>query len=1754
MRKGIILLMLPFFVVAAYSVNVIRIGNCTDNMYVAEGEAGETKFDEPVVTVQDEVDDGMGNITCTDVTGQYNISYSILGGAGCAVEGDESTDSHGIVVVTDAATGTYVEKFYGDVMLGRAGEVKVKVIATPKNGGDVLTGTYGITVHSLTASMSFAPSFASELEADHDGSLTLLTKRVKTQYDTYYLSAFSTILPVYTIKTTVSGLTTDITDHFDVSISYSGSTDIVYDSANGVMKYAGSGNQWNAKSLDAITADIEAMGTPSGTLVYTFTPKAEYAGFYETITKTIDVRLLCKTTNDLLPLHMVLQREQIFQESVSNDDVDGLPVIHVYKYGKSDINPSNHYQYYSPIPAILTSDGASLAINNLRAGGTWGDFRLIYQIVKDSTYYDNCSFAPFYNVESEVAQPAGQKTGLTINDYMYQVDKPGLVKVAVYAALDGTCDEMGYGAQLKELYQPLLDANDEPVTLTQNGATYTAYSEPVYFYIDVMKRQPHLRFSPDPNEIVFVKGDRINIPSRFDISAYIDDSHNGEEATLIWGADNGSNSDHFAYSFFISDRNADFIKLHDWPYVNSEEEWEANGGDHYSYKYRHVVLENYGGYAGVSDIRVGDSIKLDDGFVVVTSENIEELKLVHPAIQVGDYEQGIVYNSMKGYGNESWTFEFLKTGQYNIPYTVRPWNHTRWDNSTEIGVTFRYSEDDMLATKIKLGYTFQVADKGQASFDEPEAKVVVPSWNDYDVTEYFDLSYALFSDANETGTTVDPVTGEVTIGNDATGDVVIRVTGTRKGVDIHYNNPEDAYYTIRVVDPATRAKWEVISTCKDNGCDVHAANPRFSNMADANGRMHFLTAGLIYGGTVVEGVPGISMTIGAPVPDASSAADWTTVATAESTPKCCHHETSSAIVKSTAMLELDDDDMPLAGAFYQFNPTVNGYLTIDAKFYKDNTIVLITRDDNGTCHKDVFTNTGADEIKPDNCIFDADRNLLGDYTFPVPLLAGHTYYLYDITEGGNLNLHGYSYQPAFIFSRSTTKTESEAPLTASLFLNGLSNSVPVLYEGANHEVSFAVSDAYGAGITATDFLSVGADGQLDPVKMTFDEDEDIFKLRITATVASTDASLGDCVSKTPYYDVQVIDIPTFAIGDETSYNSLNIQSGTTVTTTNISTDITMTFGGWNDSDNTYNSSKTDSWEYKSKMGSASRIGSELEGDDPYYNRIIDGFGYYNAAKNNPVDELNQAAVNSGTVYTYGSGTEYEESETRYNTTYKLPCRGAFVKFEPRESGTLIVYLVQNGSVDYHYGVTSIGTTYQLRWRPLYITDETGRPVTMVNDFGNIGKYLPTGDDAHNAGSFTLGISRCNKDENIIRSSWDYANADPASVEAGCSFDWSQFRGTAEDRQHLLAAWPAKGERESIIRLSTGGFALPHKAYVRYSFHVKAGKTYFVFQPGSKFEFGGFSFVPVGYPDECKYKLTSKPGALEYNATNQERNYAGGSAEATDLTFTWESPSNFNTALENRVITINDRRKSELTSAADKDVLLPRTFTAGNWEGVCLPFSVSTQEAKRVFGDDYAVVTCDGVNEDGALHFVRHANTYMEAGRPYLVKPSQDGEFSFRNVTIGGDETVTKLDNSTVRMTDPSRFDVDINGGEYTFKGIYMRETMPRLSFFAMDDGLYCYSKDAKIGGYRSYFHYNSVSDAGAKAMNFIIEDLYDGSEEAENTATGMMLVDGEGETVGFMPSDAVVYDVKGRSVGIGAKAFNAAPHGVYMINGKKIVK
>lgn len=1873
-RFFLLLIVAMLNVVALWALDVININTqypVGKDCY--EVHVGDTKFAEPAVTVRD----GSSN----NVTSSYSIEYSISGNAEGTYLGSDDISDRGIAIVKDDhasgdATGTTVEKYYGDVIMGKAGYVWVRVTATPKSGTDEekaagrLTSSYKIHIQAIDVNLTFTPTLTQPT-----ASVTVNTKSDGTN-----MRKTELIVPTYTITTTTTGgIVTDITDRFDVDTTYvhTGSHPLSFNTGKTKLQRA---------------SEAAWTGTETGTLTYTFNPKSAYTGYYDSMTETVTVTFNA-LANDAAKksLSLALNSSNFKQENVTEED--GTYTIHVYKFGQSDLGTNNNYQYKTPTPSLL-SDGGALPIYTSGGGGAWGDFQLLYKIVEDSTYYDDCDFL-YYNRSGSV-QAAGEKTGLTIGDYQYQVAKPGLVKVAVYGVLS---KDASYAADLKAMYESKKDGDGNDLIIKDEYKNeYIVYTEPQYFYIDVMKRKPSIVMTPDASSIDFLKYDVITMDDRIIISAIKGDDSNGIAGALEFGANDGW-SDHFAYQFFISDRMDESLIHIDWyaysasgDNKDSHPTWTANGGDQYSFIDWHAtgskksesvsiqagdiiktnetvtvtatedfnvytageyptrnligqtvtiggtpVLITHANIAQLVGLKKGETITLDK-YVLITSDNKKSYTGTHSYLDEGDYEKGITYNSMRGYGNEDWQITFKAKGNYIIPYTARPWNHTKWDNSDEKTITFHVVENPY-PTAIRLSYYYKVIKAGEST-TAPTDKVVVPAWNDHDVTveggfrypekspyTYNGFSYS-FSEGyttsgyiqthTESNCTLNTTTGEINTSAGVAGkSFTVYVNATKNSGYTKYADPSQVEYTIRIVDESTMAKWEIISTCKETEADRCSESTRFdfddaTDYARAMGRMHFYTtnsslsdgasAGTVYGGTLIEGVPGITMTIGKAGVDDSSDADWRAIATnADGTLKCCAHEAKSVVVIPNAPVELDQESkagIPTGGAFYQFNPTVNGYLTIDAKIYNTHTIVLITQRADGVIEDEVIqlSKLSAAELAalaPNDKVAklvteDGKQNLLGDYTFKKALIAGQTYYLYDVTNSMQLNLHGFSYTPAYILDRNTTISESQAPISAVTFMNGLVSTVPTLMSSVDAPVTFNVTDHYSKGVTASDYLGVDSKGQLVIKKMTVDGSGNVFKLRVTATVSSSnETKWGDCVAKTTYFDISIIDIPTYAVDDDMD-EFANIAVGKTVTTENISTDITMTFGGWTEAsgeDQKYHydysaGAKEDTWTFKSTGGPASRIGSELADNSTEYNKTIDGFEFFNASNNNPMDELNKSAlqkvsatqaVGNDNSYTYGSGTDFETSTTTYyNTTYRLPCRGAYLKFEPRESGTLLVYLVQNGSCDYHEGIVNINKEYQIKWRPLYITDETGKPVTMENSFTGT-QFLPTGNDDTHRGSFTLGISRCGKNPQAIRDAWDIDGAASENVESGCAFDWSEFKGTAADRAALLAAeaWPEKGGRESIIRLTNGGFVLPHKAYVRYAFHVKAGKTYFVFQPGSKFEFGGFSFLPVGYPSTCKYDITSHPAvtrkgqtAVEaYNLTNQEKLWndaspTSGTDPDTDKTFTWaKNATIFNSAnVENLHVTINDRRYSELAGA---NTFNHRTFTAGKWESLCLPFSVSESEMTRVFGEDYVLLTCDGVNANNQLHFVRHANRYVEAARPYLIKPSQNlTKLTFNHVTIEGTETVAKLSSGTTPLTNPERFNVDVNG-EYTFKGTLYRTTLPKNSIFTNNgEGLYISTTEtanARIGGYRAFFYKEDTPTPSSLSLAFTYEDLT--PEGIENdTPTGVILVEGSTGNIREVRRNDAIYTVNGQKYSDNPLDLNNAPSGVYIVGGQTIVK
>lgn len=295
-----------------------------------------------------------------------------------------------------------------------------------------------------------------------------------------------------------------------------------------------------------------------------------------------------------------------------------------------------------------------------------------------------------------------------------------------------------------------------------------------------------------------------------------------------------------------------------------------------------------------------------------------------------------------------------------------------------------------------------------------------------------------------------------------------------------------------------------------------------------------------------------------------------------------------------------------------------------------------------------------------------------------------------------------------------------------------------------------------------------------------------------------------------------------------------------------------------------------------------------------------------------------------------------------------------------------------------------------------------------------------------------------------------------------------------------------------------------KAYVRYALHVKAGKTYYVFQKGSKLGFCGFAFVPEGWtPESGVDRVRVKADAVTLSGKDA-----------------YKVPGDIENA----------------------EVTLLRKFKKDYWTTICLPFSVQETEFKKIFGENAVICTFDKIiklnltgEEQNVLHLRQHVYHMIEAGVPYFLKSAVDLE-----------QVVFSKASFESHIQPEFFYSAQMDG--FQSKGIYSPTKLPEYSYilngqFTRRTGGYL------LNGYRAYLENlagaagDLTTAAGAKLMPFSgFDDLTTGIDD---------IVMETGDTAN--PYTNGVLDLQGRKVADYANAVKQLPKGVYIVNGKKIV-
>ena len=233
-------------------------------------------------------------------------------------------------------------------------------------------------------------------------------------------------------------------------------------------------------------------------------------------------------------------------------------------------------------------------------------------------------------------------------------------------------------------------------------------------------------------------------------------------------------------------------------------------------------------------------------------------------------------------------------------------------------------------------------------------------------------------------------------------------------------------------------------------------------------------------------------------------------------------------------------------------------------------------------------------------------------------------------------------------------------------------------------------------------------------------------------------------------------------------------------------------------------------------------------------------------------------------------------------------------------------------------------------------------------------------------------------------------------------------------------------------------------------------------------------------------------------------------------------------LKDPVVILDEKSESYSTpsigTTRSAEVHLKRTFSANSWNSLCVPFAISDDEVKTQFGNHAKVAEFTGATAT-TLEF--STCTGIEAGKPYLVyipegatKPEY---FTFKGVShFAGTPTDVVQHGSANEKT--------------TFHGYFYKSIAPKGSYVLRTNLVYHLVSDMDIKGFRA------VLIDGTATQRVFTQWSLDG------TTTGIGNIDAN------VIQRFNVYNTNGQMVRHAATSLDDLPHGVYIVNGKKVIK
>ena len=460
---------------------------------------------------------------------------------------------------------------------------------------------------------------------------------------------------------------------------------------------------------------------------------------------------------------------------------------------------------------------------------------------------------------------------------------------------------------------------------------------------------------------------------------------------------------------------------------------------------------------------------------------------------------------------------------------------------------------------------------------------------------------------------------------------------------------------------------------------------------------------------------------------------------------------------------------------------------------------------------------------------------------------------------------------------------------------------------------------------------------------------------------------------------------------------------------------------------------------------------------------------------------------------------FEKKGTVVDKMFNVPCTGSYLAFNPATNGLVRVHIFQSGAFD------SANKKFQYRpQRRVFVMDEAGNFVESRAEIENANGKPKGGVKALNNYKWDLNSDKAPSLDEVKKHFPKLPDTFDMTVDA--------FQNNVMESGLDKNLVPNNVPDD---KSGANGWCVLADSPVTYSFRVKAGKTYYLYNFGSKIGFYGYSFE----------EDATKPKVDEVN---------------------------YDEAATNTVKPTEEGHVAKVT--------INRSFEAGKWTTCVLPFSLNKHQVDAIFGTTYGI-TNDGTgttnnNDNGTqilyfdrvegnkAYFVRHAYNTIVAGKPFLIKPA-------KAVESINTAAVTDYPYVTIENTQPAEW---CAGNGYAWVSSYSNDMTVKKGdcFISNKDGHFknYVGADGTLKGFRGYLKANLAN--GAKPQTLSVGMDSNVNEEGTSAIIGLT-IDADGNIVTGV-ADGKVYNVNGQVVSEDSRNFGALPSGVYVINGKKYVK